>query len=156
GISVSSGTDVAYALLIQPDGKIVVGGYGNPGLWQNFAIARLNADGSTDSTFGSGGQVVMAVGSANNVIESLSLQDDGKIIAAGLASSADPDFAIVRYNANGSLDTSFANGGVLQQSLGYIDDASAVKALSTGKIIVAGSSYPTSHDPNNAAVICLN
>lgn len=144
----NGGFDEARAIVIQPDGKIVVGG--SAGLETNngtchFGLVRLNTNGTLDTTFGTAGKTSFPVGtstSPDNRIYNLTLQPDGKIIAIGEASSPGTfdDFAIVRLNTDGSLDSDFSNDGKTTVSFVNLND----KALKTllqpdGKIIVAGS-----------------
>lgn len=141
--------DSANAVIIQPDGKIIVGGFAsintNPGVCY-FGLIRLNPNGILDSTFGTGGKTSFPVGvggsDIDNRIKQLALQPDGKIIAVGSAynNSTLDDFAIVRLNIDGSLDTDFSNDGkatVDYQGLG--EAAILVKVESSGKILVAGN-----------------
>jgi len=112
--------DRGNAMVLQPDGKIVVGGRTRPGATRyDFALARYNADGSLDTSFGTGGTVLTSLNRATapeDEILALVLQPDGKIIAVGSARAASGAFistGIVRYNPNGSLDSSFGNGGIV-------------------------------------------
>lgn len=119
--------DVAAALSLQPDGKIVVAGYSDAGA--GFALARYNTDGSLDTSFGSDGRVVtpfhepvsggFVLAEANGV----AIQPDGKIVAVG---TAQQEFilglsfvALARYNADGSLDSSFGTGGTVLTGVGF-------------------------------------
>lgn len=131
--------DYAYAVAIQPDGKIIVAGdVGIGGLFY-FGLARYNSNGSLDGTFGTGGKTFnLPNGSAN----SLAIQSNGKIVAAGTVSTggSDPDFAVARYNSDGSLDTTFNGTGEVTTNFSGTSDSLAGLALqSNGKIIVAGS-----------------
>jgi uncharacterized delta-60 repeat protein len=102
------------AMLIQDDGKIVVAGYASNGTNDDFAVARYNTDGSLDNSFDGDGKVTTAVGTARDVAESIALQSDGKIIVAGFTRNGSSDqFAVVRYNTDGTLDTSFDGDGKL-------------------------------------------
>lgn len=104
--------DQAYDLAIQPDGKIVVVGYSGSGFpTANFGIARFNPNGSLDTTFGVGGLVSTDFGSSHDVPQAVALQGDGKIVVGGLTSFGSPQFGLVRYNTNGSLDGTFGAGG---------------------------------------------
>jgi uncharacterized delta-60 repeat protein len=101
----------ALAVQVQPDGKVVAAG--NSG--DHFAVARYNANGTLDTSFGSNGEVITAI-SKNSIdlIEAMVLQADGKIIVAGETNpskTSNWDLALVRYNANGTLDGSFGTGG---------------------------------------------
>jgi uncharacterized delta-60 repeat protein/uncharacterized repeat protein (TIGR01451 family) len=125
------GFDAAFGLVVQPDGRIVAAGQGGGG---NFALARYNADGSLDPTFGSGGKVTTAIGGALGV----ALQPDGKIVAVGGGGPAS-DFVAARYNPDGTLDTSFGSGGVVTTDLGPFEAATAVVIQADGKIVATGS-----------------
>lgn len=87
----------AWTLALQPDGKIVVAGAMFSSRF-DFALARLNSDGSYDSGFGNNGRVVTTVTNADDQIYGLTLQADGKIIAAGYSNgNSNSDFTLVRY-----------------------------------------------------------
>jgi uncharacterized delta-60 repeat protein len=145
----ADGRNIGQALLLEPDGHIVVGG-GAPGVngASDFALARYNSSGVLDPSFGTGGKVTTDFVGDNDVAFALALQPDGKLIAAGEASGdksiigtpLGADFALARYNANGSLDTTFGSGGkVTTDFLGADDIASSVAFLSSGKIVAAGT-----------------
>lgn len=149
-VGARNGSDAANSVAIQSDNQIVVAGrFGQNG---NFAIVRYNANGSLDTTFGAGGKVTTTVGTnSNDRANAIVIQTDGKIIAAGSSTSVsgNVDFAAVRYNADGSLDNSFAdgitpnaygNGGkVLVDFSGANDFAYGAKIDSLGRLVVAGS-----------------
>ncbi|MBI5953696.1 MAG: cadherin domain-containing protein [Chloroflexi bacterium] len=132
------------ALALQPDGKIVVAGYVLGADWetpQNLALARFNSDSTLDTTFGGTGIVVTDFG-AEESTASLVIQASGKIIVAGTTSSAGAsDFLLVRYNGDGSLDTSFGTGGKLVTDLGNTNDAiTGIVQQYDGKVVVSGNS----------------
>jgi uncharacterized delta-60 repeat protein len=136
--SISAQDDDAHAIAIQPNGKIVVAGYSRSASSFDFALVRYNPDGSTDATFDGDGMVTtwMGGGPANAV----ALQPDGKIVVAGMGWNAWHDFGVVRYNVDGSLDTTFdGDGKVFTDISGVGDWASAVAIQSDGKIVAAGS-----------------
>jgi uncharacterized delta-60 repeat protein len=123
----------ATAVAIQPDGKIVVAG--------GSLLVRYNTDGSLDPTFGSGGTVIHSGFGGFSV--SLLLQADGKIIAVGTIFTPG-DFALVRYNSDGSLDLGFGSGGIVTTDFSGRDDEAYASALqSDGKIIAAGRTTAT-------------
>jgi uncharacterized delta-60 repeat protein len=123
----------ARAVAIQRDGKIVAAGSGDGG----FMLIRYKRNGSLDLGFGSKGRVRTAF--RQGQILSLALQRDGKIIAAGYASSRDSDyFALARYKPNGSLDRSFGSEAQVRTPGGGI---SAVGLQPDGRIVVAGSFF---------------
>jgi uncharacterized delta-60 repeat protein len=132
--------DFGAGLAIQPDGKIVVTGYSNNGSNYDFAVVRYNPDGSLDSTFGTGGKVTTPVGTLGGNAYAVGIQADGKIVVSGQANAAgDSDFALVRYNPDGSLDSSFGTGGKVTTPIGpSYDNAYALRLQPNGKIVVAG------------------
>src|SRR5205823_1436829 len=103
---------------------------------------RYNAAGSLDTSFGTGGKVTTAIGSTDDEVLALVLQPDGKLVAAGFTASAgNSAFALVRYNADGSLDTSFGTGGKVTTSIGSVDDKAIALVLQPdGKLVAAGYS----------------
>lgn len=141
-------SDIPSAIALDGSGNFVVAGYSfHEETGYDFAIAKYNPDGSLDSSFGSDGLVTTPVSpsSLNDRITDIAIQDDGKVVAVG---SAYPDaqtqaFAIVRYNPDGSLDTSFGNGGQIATQFpdSSSDDAKAV-VLQGSKLVVVGNSYP--------------
>jgi uncharacterized delta-60 repeat protein len=145
-----TGNEVAQAMIIQPDGKIVVGGYNvMPGVSLNFALVRYNTNGHLDTSFGAGGKVSTDFFGSSDQIQALAIQPDGKIIAAGYAYMGQTfntaDFALARYNSDGSLDESFGTGGKLtadfvDEDLINEDLAYKVVVQPDGKIIAVGSS----------------
>jgi len=122
-----------WSLVIQPDGKILIVGAFNSydGVAIN-RIARLNTDGSLDTSFNPGT-------GANNIVQSLALQPDGKILIGGLFTSYNGTVInrIARLNSNGSLDTSFNPG------TGANDIVQTLALQPDGKILIGGdfSSY---------------
>jgi uncharacterized delta-60 repeat protein len=135
--------DNAHALAIQSDGKIVAAGLSDVGPTWDFALARFNPNGTLDNTFGTGGKVITPIGTSDDVANDVIIQPNGKIVAVGWSESNLPsyDFALVRYNINGSLDTSFGMGGKVVTPIGNSTDFGTAAALQPdGKIVVAGYS----------------
>jgi uncharacterized delta-60 repeat protein len=153
------GNATAAGAVFQPDGKIVVAGntlirfqgdviMGPFTLPDKFAVTRFNPDGSLDATFGTGGQVLAGFGSGQSggtlgdVANGVALQPDGKIVVAGSvprpATSAH-DFVLIRFNADGSLDTGFGTGGLVTVS--HTGGAGAVAVQPDGKIVTLGSGF---------------
>ena len=132
-----SGNDVAFAVAIQSDGKIVA--VGRDGIIaSDFAIARYNADGSLDTTFDGDGKVTTDI-TASDVAFAVAIQSDGKIVAVGVDGILiDSDFAIARYNADGSLDTTFDGDGKVITDITGSDIAQGVAIQSDGKIVAVG------------------
>ncbi|WP_457967062.1 type I secretion target [Pseudomonas sp. R4-84] len=124
-----------YGFTLQADGKLLVPGYNG-----EMVVARLNADGSLDSSFGTDGLVDTQVA---GLAASVTVQADGKILLAGGGeqNGSGFDFKIIRLNQDGTLDTSFGNAGVAVIDLtGDRDMARDITVLADGKILVAGQS----------------
>ena len=129
---VSGSSDIGYAVAAQSDGKIVVAGSSNG----NIFVARYLSDGSLDPTFGTNGIVTTDLGGTDYAY-GVAIQSDGKIVVAGQTGT---DFALVRYNTDGSLDTTFGSNGWTTTDFGGTDCAYGVAMQSDGKIVVAGCS----------------
>ncbi len=129
-----STADVGKSAAVQIDGKIIVAGSSG----SSIALARYDSDGILDVTFGNSGKVITTIGSfavANN----LAIQSDGKIVVAG---TGDSDFAVVRYNIDGSLDTSFGEDGIVTTNIGAFPENDFGYGLAIqpdGKIIACGT-----------------
>jgi uncharacterized delta-60 repeat protein len=154
---VARSTDIANAVAVQPDGKLVVVGTTyreNDYTDEDFAVTRYNTDGTLDSTFGVGGKVRTDFPGLAAVPSSVVIQPDGKIVVAGGAFPLFTflgDFKLVRYNPNGSLDTSFGDGGIVTTSFpGDGSYAFALALQSDGKIIAAGTDY-VDFDPGDSS-----
>ena len=135
---------------IQPDGKIVIfGSAGSAPFSTAMAAARLNADGSLDSSFGSHGIVTVGGSKKGNLIAfSGTLQSDGKIVLAGTQYIAmrNVPFAAIRLNANGSIDRTFHKTGIATANFnrGGLngDEAHGVIETSTGALVLGGLDWP--------------
>ncbi len=132
---------VARAGIQQKDGKLVVVGSSAPlsGGDRDFAIARYLSDGSLDSSFGSGGRVLTDIEGDDDVATGVIQQWDNKLLVAG--NSSNGDGVLVRYNTNGTLDTSFGVGGILITSLsgGLVINGLALQG--DGQVVAAGFSF---------------
>ncbi len=123
-------SDRELCVTIQDDGKIVVAGSASG----NFALARYDTNGGMDVTFGVAGMVTTDFSGNNDAGHSVTIQNDGKIVVAGVSSS---NFALARYDTNGGLDVTFGIGGMITTDftgIGY-----SVTIQDDGKIVVAGS-----------------
>ena len=135
--TLSSESDFGEAVVLQPDGKIVVVG----GSGSRVAVLRYTSSGAPDSGFGSGGVVTTAIPSGSGGGNAVALQPDGKIVVAGdtFASFLDANFAVLRYTSSGALDSSFGSGGISTTSFGnFADIASQVAIQPDGKVLVCG------------------
>jgi uncharacterized delta-60 repeat protein len=129
----------AADVVVQPDGRIVVTGT-KVDTSTDIVLARYNSDGSIDTSFGSAGQVVTNIGFQDGA-SSIALQSTGKIVVAGYtlnAAGSETDFTLVRYNSDGSIDTSFGTNGVVTTDIVVNDTATSMTMQSDGKIVVAG------------------
>jgi uncharacterized delta-60 repeat protein len=129
-------------VLLQPDGKILVGGQSFNGSNHDFALLRYNSDGSPDASFDVDGQVTTDFAGDEDYCYAIALQPDGKLLAAGRSLKAGNfDFALARYNSDGSPDTSFGTGGKMITDFAASDDWGMDVALQPdGKIVLIGTS----------------
>jgi uncharacterized delta-60 repeat protein len=132
------------AVVRQPNGRLIVVGsradrYFGIGSVRDFAIARYNADGSPDTSFSGDGRQSTAVSAQDDHATAAALQSDGRLVVAGSAVGDDSDFAVARYRADGTIDGSFAHGGVRLTDVSELDDASGVAVAADGRIVVVGT-----------------
>ena len=134
--------DIASAVTVQPDGKILVAGQSENGSDSDIAIARYLNDGSLDKSFNVNGQVTVAVGSGNDIGLALAIQEDGKILVAGTTDNGnDLDVAVIRLHADGLPDMDFDQDGQVVIPLPDSDDmAQSILLQKDEKIILAGTS----------------
>ncbi len=131
--------DVGTAIAVQPDGKIVLAGYAFVGGNDDFAVVCYNPDFSLDLSFGTNGIVTTDFFGGQDRAEAIAIQPDGKIVVAGHATNVTRDFAIVRYNLDGSLDSAFGILGKATSDItGNHDEIEGVAVDATGRIVVAG------------------
>jgi uncharacterized delta-60 repeat protein len=129
------------ALVLQKDGKLVVAGQAATESHTAFALARYNPDGSLDHTFNTTGILTTPIGTSDDEATALAIQPDGKLVAAGFSTQTPATlFALVRYNPDGSLDTSFNFTGKVTTSLALDDEATALAVQADGKLVAAGYS----------------
>jgi len=144
--SLSSGEtqDTPYTILLQPNGKILVAGSTEeitPGRhYSNFALARLNMDGTLDTTFGTNGVVVTDFSHADDIAYDLAVLPNGKILAVGQATVGNNvKFGVARFLNDGTLDANFAAGGT--KSFGFgggYNIAYGVAIQDDGNIVITG------------------
>ena len=126
-------------LALEPDGSIVASGADGT----SVELIRLNADGSEDSTFAGGGAItvqglVAPQGPTGpDYVDGVALQPDGKILVANATTSS--HFGVARFNANGSIDSTFGSNGIAVANFGGDDAADAVIAQPTGEILAIGT-----------------
>ena len=133
--AITSGNNIAYAVALQPDGKIVLAGSCSSGLSTDFCAARYHQDGSLDLSFNGTGKVVTPSG----IAYAIALQPDGKILITG---NCGGQFCTFRHSSDGSLDISFNGTGSVRTSIGGIgDEAKAIVLQPDGKILLAGACW---------------
>lgn len=146
---IAAGADAAQAVAIQPtDQKIIVVGQALVGGSNDFALARYNANGGLDFGFGTSGIATTPIGTANDIARAVKIATDGKIVVAGSSNNgANDDFALARYNANGTLDTIFNATGKVTTAIGTGNDLAFGLAIqSDSKIVAAGYSFNGSNN----------
>ncbi len=132
----------ANDVAIQTDGKIVVIGETYNVSKYEIAMVRYNPNGSLDTTFDFDGKVITSIGSGSAIASAVTLQTNGKIIVVGhVYTSISIDFSVLRYNADGSLDTTFSDDGIVNTNINNTSLAEDVKIQLDGKIVVVGSSF---------------
>lgn len=148
--------DKGNTVVIQNDGKIILGGSAQSSYTtSDFALIRYNTDGTLDNTFGTNGQVITTIENRSEA-QAVAIQTDGKIVLGGYSKFY---INIVRYNTDGSLDTTFGNGGkVITDVIGYYSEkCKSVVIQSDGKILVGGYGQESGNDlPHFLVVRYLN
>ncbi len=132
--------DLAYSAVIQPDGKIVVGGVASPSGNNYFAFVRYNTNGSLDVSFDSDGKVQIQGGFGLGIAS----QSDGKFIITGYHSIGPGNprqIKLARINNNGSIDGAFGSSGLVTTAVGTSSEGHGVAVQTDGRIIVVGQSY---------------
>ena len=138
---IGSGEDIANGIAIQSDGKIVLAGWSFNGTYDKFAVVRYDNTGTLDASFGTGGIVTTSIGTLNDGARAVSIESTGKIIVVGFSRNSlnKNTIAVVNYNSNGTLNTTFGTGGKTITQIGSSHaDAKAVVLQTDGKIIAAG------------------
>lgn len=137
------GNSLVRAMALSPDGKVLAAGEVMwNGVNDDFAIVRYNSDGSLDTTFNGTGIVVTPILEGNDRATGLSIQSDGKIVACGTSSLPDftQDIALVRYNVDGSLDTTFGSNGKTTIDLGFSESVKRMVLDGSDRALVFGRS----------------
>lgn len=153
----SSPDDRAFAIDLQKDGKILVAGLSSIHDW-DFAVLRLNPDGSPDLSFGVNGKVITDINGGIDVAFSIKALDDGRIITCVWSLGLnDFDFTVVRYNHDGSLDLTFGNNGIVTSDLfNRYNSAHSIDVQDDGKYVVAGYTYRADRSDYDIVVLRYN
>ncbi len=162
---ISPFVDLVNAMLVQPDGKILLAGQSsNFDTGGDFSLARFHPDGTLDATFGGGdGLVTTHIGPGDMILD-LAMQSDGKIVAVGSTSYngqffTGADWGLARYNPDGTLDTTFGGAGTVTTSIHDSDTALSVALRTDGKIVVSGSAiidHPIGSNEAEAVLALFN
>lgn len=144
-IAMGTVEDYGHSVAIQPDGKIIIAGNVGPNssFTTDFGVARFNADGSIDTTFGTGGKVVIDFSNQDNV-KGVGVQSDGKIVVAGQANWASGSwngwFVTARFNSNGTLDTTYGSSGKFIHAFNTSNDGVSHAVMAPDdKMLLVGS-----------------
>jgi uncharacterized delta-60 repeat protein len=116
------GADASFGVVVQSDGKIVLGGYSVSGGFGQMALARYNSNGTLDTGLAGTGTLTANLGSSNFGY-SVAVQTDGKLVLAGFENNASTDFALTRYNADGTLDVDFGATGTVANTISIAENA---------------------------------
>ncbi|MBL9182540.1 MAG: choice-of-anchor D domain-containing protein [Verrucomicrobiaceae bacterium] len=146
-------SDNVYGGLLQPDGKLIVIGGGRPVSNQEMSVVRYNADGTLDTGFGTSGKFSIDITVATSTDRGTcgGLQSDGKIIIGGYTrfASGNDNFAVIRLNTNGTLDTTFGTSGIAQVDFNAGSDrANALVILPDNSIVLTGFAADFSGSPD--------
>ncbi len=134
---IGGGDDIASSVALQADNKIVVTGSSFNGVATDIAVLRYTITGTLDTTFGSNGIVTETITIGDDVANAVAIQADGMIVLAG---SAGQDFAVLRYDSDGILDTTFGVAGIVTTDFYVSNDSAQAIAIQPGdgKLVVAG------------------
>ena len=134
-----NGYDAIVDILVQPDDSIVMCGSSNNGTDNDLIVIRLNANGTTDTAFGSNGVATYHKSDSHDTALRLTVQNDGKILVTGTShNGSNYDVLVARFNTNGTLDTSFGTSGITIYNGGDYDRGYGIDVNSEGKILVTG------------------
>jgi len=157
----TGGNDEAHAMAVSNvDGSIVLAGYSTNSGTKDFAVAKYTSAGIPDGSFGGGKVSINILG--NDEVEGVSIQGDGKIVIGGTSDEdGDPNFTVVRYNTNGTLDGGFGSGGIATFDLANggvaasIESAQELVVQPDGKILLTGISKANGASNNDVGIIRL-
>ena len=157
--ALSSYNDKGSSVVVQADGKILLGGSTISNGYEAFALVRYNADGRLDTSFDGDGKVTSDFGAFGGRGASVTVQADGRILLGGSTISyGATTFALARYNADGSLDTSFDFDGKLTTEFraNSSSSASSVMVQGDGKILLGGYGYGYGNSSESFALVRYN
>ena len=160
---VGAGEDMANAMVLQPDGRIVIAGSSIAADGRrDFALARYMSTGVLDTSFGTGGLVTTPVGPSDDIVYALTLMPWGRLVAAGSAristGGSGTDLAFVSYNADGGVDRYFGDAGIRMINVSDFDDIiyGLVNDIDHEHFWAVGTTQPTSSQDFLAIELGLN
>ncbi|MDI1256252.1 MAG: T9SS type A sorting domain-containing protein [Flavobacterium sp.] len=153
--------DAITSIILYPDGKILGSVNLDYSIDGTTNIVRFNVDGSYDSTFGTNGVVITSIINEVDYGHTIALQSDGKIVVSGSRSinnnATNFNFAVARYNSDGTPDTTFGLTGLVQTDFNNnFDNGRAVAIQADGKIILAGETQMSNADKQHFGVVRYN
>src|SRR6185436_683873 len=131
------GTDAARAVLVQPNGRVVVAGGGGPA--SSFCVVRLKANGALDTSFDGDGRKLFSWGAIGRVT-AVVVAPNGKLLLGGFSGPEGGNIQVARLKANGAFDTTFGAGGIATVDFGATEFGEAMARQADGRILVAGRS----------------
>lgn len=156
-LAIGDSYSTANAILEQADKKILIAGNATQNKKEDFALIRYKANGSLDTAFGINGSVMNSIGDTSSYCTSMALQSDNKILLAGYcydSSMTISRFAVMRYNQDGILDSSFGNRGKVITSVGSYGYGSSIAIQPDGKILIGGEAVV--NDSGGFAIVRYN
>jgi uncharacterized delta-60 repeat protein len=172
-VSGNEGTDRAFSMCIDVQGRIIVAGEaqhtGGNGSYnfEDFAVVRYNSDGAIDTSFATNGVFKEDLGDNTSpltgsvdIVYQVKTQTDGKIVLCGISDAGSSieryNLAMMRFNENGSPDETFGTQGKVIMDLGGVESFRSFHILPNGKFILAGKTYINSGPIGSAKIVCLN
>ena len=138
-----TGADNCNAMVLQPDGKIVLNGGATQSAVNGLGMIRITSNGVLDNSFGTGGKFFHAINGKQSFADGIILQPDGKLVSCGSVISTvgtSYDFALTRVNSNGTIDNSFGTNGDATIDFAAADDqAYALVIQPDSKILIVGN-----------------
>jgi uncharacterized delta-60 repeat protein len=137
--SLSVGIDRLTSLAVDSSGRIVAGGYSHNGWYDDFALVRYTENGILDSSFNNNGMQFTDFGNTDDQLSAIRIDASGRIVAAGYRNNGNSDFAVARYNPDGTLDATFSSDGKATAEFGTPYDIGTSLAFDRdGRIVVGG------------------
>jgi uncharacterized delta-60 repeat protein len=153
-LSASLPNEHLWAIAMEPNGEVLAAGGANSGGTNGaFALALFQTDGTLDPNFGTQGVVITSFNATNDTVaRAIALEPNGQIVLAGYVTSGTTEFALARYNANGTLDSNFGTNGLVTTPVDDTSFATSVAIDASGNIVVAGGAGKASSSQSSFAL----